>query len=212
MRKNLTISLILFFFINSFTYFEAKSKINTKIIVKVGNKIITSIDIQNEIVTSLLLKKLVLTQENINNSKNYAIKNLINKNIKEIEINKYEVQEYNEVDLKNYIINVAEIFNTNTAGLKQVFKSAGVSYDVFIEKYKTELIWNTLIYQKYKNQININAIEVETEIEKLRKDNNEITIKKIKKEILQKKKTEKLSLFSRSHFSNLENSISINFQ
>ena len=45
----------------------------------------------------------------------------------------------------------------------------------------------------------------------LKKKNNKVEIDKLKKEILNKKKEEKLDLFSRSHFSNLENSITINF-
>ena len=44
------------------------------------------------------------------------------------------------------------------------------------------------------------------------KKNNKVEIDKLKKEILNKKKEEKLDLFSRSHFSNLENSITIKFQ
>ena len=36
---------------------------------------------------------------------------------------------------------------------------------MFVENYKTELLWNTLIYSIYKNQINISKIEVTNEIE-----------------------------------------------
>ena len=212
MRKNFTISLIIFFFINSFIYFEAKAKISTRIIVKVGNSIITSVDLQNEIMTNLHLKKLELTQVNINKAKNSAVQSLIKSNIKSIEVNKYDLKNFNKTDLNNYIIAVAKIFDTSPLGLKQVFKNLGIDYDVFVEKYKIELLWNTLIYQKYKNQININIIEVETEIEIVGKDKSEDEIKKIKEELLQKKKATKLDLFSRSHFSTLESSIPINFQ
>ena len=212
MRKNFTISLIIFFFINSFIYFEAKAKISTKIIVKVGDSIITSVDLQNEIMTNLHLKKLELTQVNIDKTKNLSIQSLIKSSIKRIEVNKYDLKNFNKTDLNNYIIAIAKIFDTSPLGLKQVFKNLSIDYDVFVEKYKTELLWNTLIYQKFKNQININIIEVETEIEILGKDKSENEIKEIKKKLLQKKKETKLDLFSRSHFSTLESSIPINFQ
>ena len=188
MRKNFTISLIIFFFINSFIYFEAKAKISTKIIVKVGDSIITSVDLQNEIMTNLHLKKLELTQVNIDKTKNLSIQSLIKSSIKRIEVNKYDLKNFNKTDLNNYIIAIAKIFDTSPLGLKQVFKNLSIDYDVFVEKYKTELLWNTLIYQKFKNQININIIEVETEIEILGKDKSENEIKEIKKKLLQKKK------------------------
>ena len=278
-------------------------------IVKVGDSVITSIDIQNEILSNLLINKQIITQENINNNKNYAIKNLINKSIKRNEINKYEIKHYNKKDLRNYIDDVAKNFNTNTKGLKEIFIKYGVNYDSFVEKYEIELLWNTLIFNIYKNQININVIEVKNEVEKIlnteeveynlseieiqnsedvkdklnsilelikkegfetvarkfsiapsakkggligwisnevlskkyleqlkkinineistpiinintvslfkindiKKNKNEIELEKIKQKILLQKKEEKLNLFSRSHFSNLENTIPINF-
>jgi len=278
-------------------------------IVKVGDSVITSIDIQNEILSNLLINKQIITQENINNNKNYAIKNLINKSIKRNEINKYEIKHYNKKDLRNYIDDVAKNFNTNTKGLKEIFIKYGVNYDSFVEKYEIELLWNTLIFNIYKNQININVIEVKNEVEKIlnteeveynlseieiqnsedvkdklnsilelikkegfetvarkfsiapsakkggligwisnevlskkyleqlkkinineistpiinintvslfkindiKKNKNEIELEKIKQKILLQKKEEKLNLFSRSHFSNLENTVVINF-
>ena len=81
-----------------------------------------------------------------------------------------------------------------------------------MEKHKIELLWNTLIFQIYRNQTNINIVEVENEVEKKKKNKSEEEIVKIKEKILNQKKEEKLNLFSRSHFSNLENNIDINFQ
>ena len=212
MKNKILISLSIFLFINNFIFSELKSQINNVIKVKVGNSLITSIDIQNEIITNLIINKQEITQENINKNHNYAIKALINKSIKRSEINKYEIKDYNKKDLQNYIDKIAKTFNTNSSGLKEIFNRSGISYESFVEKYKIELIWNTLIYQVYKNQININIIEVENEIIKINKKKNEIDLDKIKEEILFKKKQKKLNLFSRSHFSNLENSIPINFQ
>ena len=87
-----------------------------------------------------------------------------------------------------------------------------INYQTFIDQYETELLWNTLIFSLYRSQTNINIVEVDNEIEKIKENKSEEEIKKIKENILNKKKQEKLSLFSRSHFSNLENSANINFQ
>ena len=51
---------------------------------------------QNEILTSLILNKTEISQENINNYKSFAIKNLISKSIKKSEIDKYQIKKYNQ--------------------------------------------------------------------------------------------------------------------
>ena len=140
------------------------SLINNTIAVKVGESLITSIDIQNEIITNLIINGQEITQTNINKNKGFSIKNLINKSIKREEINKYKIKDYNKKDLENYSKNIAKNLGTNLNELKQIFQQSGVSYNVFLEKHETELLWNTLIFQLYKNQININIVDVENEI------------------------------------------------
>ena len=80
MRKvNLIIIFILF---NNFIFVNLQSQINNTIVVKVGNSLITSLDVQNEIITNLILNKIEITQKNIDNNKSYSIRNLIQKSIK----------------------------------------------------------------------------------------------------------------------------------
>jgi len=76
-------------------------------------------------------------------------------------------------------------------------------------------------YQEQIKRININEISSPIinknsvsllKINAIKKNTNEIELNKIKEQILTQKKDKKLNLFSRSHFSNLENAIPINFQ
>jgi len=309
MRKKFLIILNIFFFSNVILLSEIRSQINNEIIVRVGGSIVSTFDVQNEIVTSLVLKKQEISQENIDNQKNFAIKRLINKLIKKNEIKKFEIEDYSQADLKNYTKRIAKSLDTNENGLKEIFKKYSINYDTFIENYKTELLWNTLIFKIYGNQINVNVIDVENEVKKfinidkvelnlseieisnsqynenklqeilevvkregfniaakrfsvsvtaekegligwvlketlskkylaeikkmkvkeisapisnknsmsllmineIREKGGVEKVDQIKKKILLKRKEEKLSLFSRSHFSNLENTIQINF-
>tara|TARA_B110000211_G_scaffold222871_1_gene272042 strand:- start:4095 stop:4736 length:642 start_codon:yes stop_codon:yes gene_type:complete len=211
MIKNYFKILSFFLLFNFFFIFNLNSQINNFIIVKVGGSLITSTDLENEIITTLVINKQEVNQTNVDQSKDYAIKKLMNKSIKKNEINKYKIKNFNKRDLEKYIDNVAKDFNTNTDGLRKIFKQNNIDYNLFVENYKIELLWNTLIYVRYKNQINVNIIEVENELEKLKKNKTGDEIKKIKEDILNKKKEEKLSLFSRSHFSNLENTTNIKF-
>jgi len=198
--------------LNNLIYINLQAQINNGIEVKVGNLLITSIDVQNEIITNLVVGKKEVTQENINNSKNYAVKNLISKSIKKSEIDKYQIEDYREKDLQNYILNVAKKLNTDQNGLKEIFKQNNIDYQVFIKKYEIELLWNTLIYKLYRSQTNINLVEVDNEVKKFRENKSAEEIKKLKEDILNVKREKKLNLFSRSHFSSLENTVVIDFQ
>ena len=212
MRKINFLSISVLILLNNFIFINLQSEIKNKIVVKVGESLITSIDIQNEIITNLIIANQEVTAENINNNKNYAIKNLINKKIKRNEINKYEINNYSKKDLQDYITKIAKNLNTNQNGLKEIFKKTNINYQIFVEKHETELLWNTLIFQLYRNQTNINVIDVENEVAKIKENKSEEELKKIKNDIENKRKEEKFNLFSRSHFSNLENTVVINFQ
>ena len=169
MRNKILISLGIFLFINNFIFSELKSKISNNIVVKVGNDLITSIDIKNEIITNLIISKQKVTQETINGNKDYAVKNLISKSIKRAEVNKYSVTAYNKNDLRNYALGIAKKFNTNIKGLKKIFKESNINYETFEKNYETELLWNSFIFSIYKNQININIVEVANEVKVLLK-------------------------------------------
>ena len=159
-----------------------------------------------------MLNKQKITQVNIDNNKQYALKSLINKSIKNTEINKYKITNYKNKDLQDYIENIAKNLNTDTNGLKEIFNQSKIDYEIFVKNYKTELLWNTLIFQLYRNQTNVNVVQIDLEIEKVKENKTEEELKEIKKNILNQKKEEKLRLFSRSHFSNLENTVAIKFK
>ena len=295
---------------SSFFFTDIKSEIKNIIIVKVGKSLITSVDVENEIITNLLINNQEIIQKNINTNKDFAIKNLINKSIKKNEINKYGIKDYSKKDLELYIESIAKKLSINLKDMPQIFRKNNINYDLFVEKHKIELLWNTLIYQIYNNQINVNVIEVQNDLKKVADEKivnynlseieiskaeyskskydeilnlikiegfestakkisqavsanaggaigwvqnkslskeylkqievlkvgeisapvlnnnlvvifklndikiieNKISFQKIKEKILQQRKEEKLRLFSRSHFSNLENKISIKFQ
>jgi len=191
---------------------ELNSKNYTTIVAKVGNAIITSYDIQNEIMTNLIINKIEINQANINNYKQLAMRNLISKRIKKTEIDKYNLDNYNKDKLKNYISKIEKNLDTDSNGLKNIFVTQNISYNLLVENYETEQIWNTLIFQIYKDQTEINVIDVENEIDDLKESKSKEELNKIKKILLNKKKSEKLDLFSRSHYSNLENTTTVDFR
>ncbi len=211
MKKNNFLIYIFYILIYNFIFLNLQAKIINNIIVKVGGGIITSIDIENEIMTNLILNKEEISQQNIDKIKNASIKKLINKLIKKGEIDKFNIKGYDKNDLQKYIEFVSKSLNLPSNELKNFFEQKNINYNTFLENHKIELLWNTLIYEIYRNQLNINIIEVENEIKKIKENKNEEELKKFNENILNQKKEEKLNLFSRSHFSNIENTIQIMF-
>ena len=164
MKKLVIIKILLI--ISLFNSEQALSKINNKIVANVGNQIITDLDIEEEIKTMLILSQKKFVQENINQAKNIAMNALIKRSIKKNEILKYKVEDYNEKGLTNYLMQVSKQLNTDIEGLRNIFERNFINYEIFLEKYRTELKWNNLIYSIYKNQLNINTVEIENELKK----------------------------------------------
>ena len=164
MKRLVIIKVLLI--ISFFNSDHVLSKINNKIIANVGNQIITDLDIEDEIKTMLILNQKKFSQENINQVKNMAMNALIKRSIKKNEILKYKVEDYDEKELNNYLIQVSKKLNTDIGGLKNILESNLINYEIFIDKYKTELKWNNLIYSLYKNQLNINTVDIENELKK----------------------------------------------
>ena len=70
MMKKILLGLNIFLLTNLIIFSEIRSQINNEIIVRVGSLMVSSFDVQNEIMTNLVLNKKEISQENINNRKN----------------------------------------------------------------------------------------------------------------------------------------------
>ena len=86
MIKTRLINILLLVFLNNFIFLNAYTQIENTIVVKIGEKVVTSVDLQNKIYTSLFVNKQEFTQKNIDAVKNFALKSLINNAIKKIEV------------------------------------------------------------------------------------------------------------------------------
>ncbi len=145
--------------------FNNAVSIETKIIHKIQNEIITSIDINNEFKYLVALNNSLkeLDKEKILNISNESIirekikKIEILKNFKEIKIN----EDYYELLLKN-------IYTRLNLKSMNEFEIYLKNYDLKINDIKIKItinaLWNELIIQKYKTQISINEAKIKKEI------------------------------------------------
>lgn len=150
--------IVVLFFLNSLG-----STIKNKIIVKVGSEIVTLLELENKVNTSLILSKQNITQNNINNIKNLILKTLIDHKIKKNELKKYNI-EINQLAIDNHIKKISNSLDIDVKELRNFFNSNRISYDLYLDEIKTEFLWQRLILQIYSNKINIDESEIEKEL------------------------------------------------
>ena len=142
-----------------------------KIIVKVNNEIITSIDIENEINYLKILNPQV---NNLDKNKliNIAKNSLIRERIKIITLlNVVEEIKVQDVYLNEIIKSSYEKLGLNTFDqYKKYLKNNQLRIEYIINKISVEAIWNELIYKKFNSKIVINKDKIINEV----KDNSDI--------------------------------------
>ena len=209
--------IYLFFFVIIFFLFQNKlvfSQIENSIIISVGDYPITKLDLLKEIKLIAILSNTEINQNNKEQIKGLAVKSLIKRNIKENEIKRRNIFKYNKKQLETLISSTSKKIGLDKNGLKMILENNNLSYDELIKRFETDLKWNYMIFQIYKNKISLNAKEIEDKLQ-LRLENlespNDKKINLIKEQIINSEKEKKLNMFSNMHFSNLERLIQINF-
>lgn len=147
----------------------AYSSINNKIIVKVGNEIITSYELENEIKTILFLAKKQINQENINKVKKKAISKLINKKLKKEEIDKYGIS-INQDSVKSYLNDFSSKINMSSEDLIKAMDRDNISYDLYEESIIIDLSWQSLIYELNKNNLSVDEKQIIQELNQIIKN------------------------------------------
>ena len=158
-KKIILILLILFLNIkNSYA-------IENKIIVRVNNEIVTSIDILDEINYLKLLNPKI---QELNNEKLFEISknSLIREKIKKIYllkiIDKISIE---EKYLNNLIKNIYSQKNIKSLqDYKLYLKNNNLNYHYLKNKITIESLWNEMIFQKFNSKVKINKDQIKKEI------------------------------------------------
>jgi len=142
------------------------ASIQNKILVNIGNQIITSYELKNRVKTILVLNNKELNQENIDRTKSKALNFLINFKLKKEEIIKYKIT-FNNNAVLNHLDNIASNYNTDQNGLKTIFENNDLSYELFLDGIKTEFAWQQLIFNFHRDKIKLNEKEIDEELNKI---------------------------------------------
>ena len=151
------------------------ASIKNNIIAKVGNEIVTSIELENKIKFNLLITETQINQKNIDNLKSYALKSLINLKLKNVELKKYNFRD-NPVAIDDHLKKLSRKFNVKKSQLKEFFLNNKIDYDQYLEEIKTEFLWQKLIYQLYVKEISIDNNQISTELNLFIKENKQENI------------------------------------
>ncbi len=156
--------VFLFLFI-SFLNIKDLSSLENKILFKVDNEIITTIDIHEEI---KFLKTFSPETNSLTEEELYEISknSIIRDKIKKIEIMNY-VEEIKVEDkfLLNLIKNKYSRKGIDTLeNFENYLKSNNLNTKIIREKLSIELIWNDIVYQKFNEKIIIDKVKIKKEI------------------------------------------------
>ena len=166
------IRIILFYYISILILFAASTQaIENKILFKVNNEIITSIDIENESKYLLTLNKDIenLSKKKILEiSKNSVIKEKIKKNELLKNFKKIEIKdEYLNHIFKNIYTKLGIL---NLSDFKIYLSKNDINFQNVKEKIKIEALWNELIYMKFSKKIKINENNLREKILQRKKE------------------------------------------
>ena len=139
--------------------------LENKILIKVNNEIITTVDLLNEI------KYLNSINKNFKDFKKEEIymiskKSLIREKIKEIELLNYFKEIKIKDELFNNLINdhIKRLKFSSLAEFKNHLKNNDVKFEVIKKKITVEILWNRLIFNKFSKNVKIDREQIKIEI------------------------------------------------
>ena len=165
-KNKILIFLTLIFFSNNITAFGLENKI----LVKIENQIITSLDVNNE------YKYLIALNPNIKNSKKEDLiklskRSIIQEKIKKIAIEKnFNNPKIPQKYLEQILTNVySRIGINNLNDFKKYLEVNNINFENIKKKLEIEALWNELILIKFSSKIKIDEENLKN---KIQKDNN----------------------------------------
>ena len=148
-----------------FLVFSKLHAFENRILFKINNEIVTTVDISEEInYLSAVNKKINELDKNtvISIAKNSIIK----ENLKKIELKKnFQIINLNEKELNLFLENIYKNIGINDLNdFKKYLDEKNIDFKRIEEKIKIERSWNQMIYNRYVDQIKIDKESIENEL------------------------------------------------
>jgi len=143
---------------------KVNAEIKDGLFMTIGDKAITQSDVVNEIKIFLILNNESYSDEKRDELQKIAVNSIIKRKIKEIETDRNKFFKFNDEDLNSEISRLASNINADTETLKNICASNDLDFSIIENNIKTDLAWNSLIFQIYKNKLSINVEEIEDQL------------------------------------------------
>ena len=167
------------------------SKINSEILFKINEEIITTIDLENEKKFLLFLnpdlKNLSSTQ-----IKNISINSLENRKIKELELKKFI--NFNNINISTTVDNF--ILTTNLGNKEILIKNleeVNLNYNYFENNFLIDNLWRDFILNKFKSKVTIDKENIRKKIKSSKKEVKEYNLSEILFKVNTNKSLEQLT-------------------
>jgi len=165
-KARFIIKLLIVYFI----FFDQVIAIENKILFKVNNHIITSVDILNEINYLSLINK---DFENLDEQKIFEVSknSLIREKIKEIDLS----QKFTEIKLEEKYLNELIKNHSKKLGFESIdafkteFKKNNIEIDLVKKKLTIEVYWNQFIVDKFLKNVRIDEENIKKDLKKQKK-------------------------------------------
>ena len=144
------------------------NSLENRIILKVNDNIITSIDVvQEEKYLKVLNQKLKKIDKN--KLKAIAIESIVKEKIKEIELVKYYQIEkvLGDINLKRIVKNLYQTIGfKNEQDFKKYLNTQNLKFSSVKRKLAIEMLWNNLIFKKFSNRVVIDESDIKNNLDK----------------------------------------------
>tara|TARA_X000000368_G_C23005524_1_gene701003 strand:- start:282 stop:1220 length:939 start_codon:yes stop_codon:yes gene_type:complete len=159
---------IIFVILISFLFLEkVNSEISDALFMTVGNKPVLKSDIVNEIKLILILNNQSYSEDNREKLHEVAVKSTIRRVIKEIELERNNFYKFDENDFRSELNRLASNIYVDLDTLKNICESNELNFSNVENQVKTELYWNSLIFELYKNRLTINQEQIEERLKQI---------------------------------------------
>ena len=164
MKKKIFLYLLIIFLL----FTKQVSSFENKIIFKINDKIITTFDVMQEEKYLIILNP-KLSKIDQNRLKVIATDSIINEKIKEIELIKYFKIDsvLDDVNLKEIIKNLYQTLGfQEEREFKDYIEAQNLKFSLVKKKLAIEMVWNNLIFEKFKNRVIIDEAEIKNNLDK----------------------------------------------
>ena len=162
-KKNLKVFFIIIFFV----FITNSNSFENKILFKIENKIITSLDVMKEYKYLIALNPNLKKYSKKNNIK-LAKKSIVQEKIKNIEIERnFENPKVPEEFIEQIMRNIyTKIGFSNLNDFKKYLISSEIDFENVKKKLEIEALWNELIIFKFSSKVKIDEKKLKDEITK----------------------------------------------